>query len=51
MTLNRPLLLLAAALACAILALLTALGVTVAGASFSDWLAGSLVSYFGSLLP
>jgi hypothetical protein len=46
----RSLLLLWAALVCAVIALLIALGVTIVG-DWQEWLSGAFVAYFGSLIP
>jgi hypothetical protein len=51
MVINRTFILILAACVCFAIALLIALGVSLGGSTFSDWLAGGLLSFALAHLP
>lgn len=51
MTITRAYLLLIAALVCAVISLVVALGADLGGSTWQEWISGALTAYFGSQVP
>ena len=51
MVITRSFLLIVAAVACFVIALIIALGASLGGSTYSEWVAGGLIAFAASFLP